>query len=157
MIIGICGGTASGKTIFAKKILEIVGSDALIYLEHDAYYKGLDELPPELQQEKNFDHPDSLDNDLFIQHLHTLQALFDELVQGVLTTGSSSTIQEFFEEFTSDLGSSSSFQSRVFSLQASHLINSNVHERLRLTRQTATRSFINHGRLQIHIEKFQKE
>jgi uridine kinase len=74
MIIGICGGTASGKTIFAKKIVEIVGSDSLIYLEHDAYYKGLDQLPPELQKGKNFDHPDSLDNELFIQHLHMLQA-----------------------------------------------------------------------------------
>jgi uridine kinase len=74
MIIGICGGTASGKTIFAKKILEIVGPDAIIYLEHDAYYRGLDDLPPELQEEKNFDHPDSLDNDLFIQHLHLLRA-----------------------------------------------------------------------------------
>jgi len=74
MIIGICGGTASGKTIFAKKILDIVGSDSIIYLEHDAYYHGLDQLPPELQQEKNFDHPDSLDNALFIQHLHMLQA-----------------------------------------------------------------------------------
>ena len=74
MIIGICGGSASGKTIFTKRIIEIVGSDELIYLEHDAYYKGLSELPPELQQEKNFDHPDSLDNELFIQHLQMLQA-----------------------------------------------------------------------------------
>lgn len=74
MIIGICGGTASGKTFFSKKILELLGSDSIIYLEHDAYYKGLDELPPELQEEKNFDHPDSLENDLFIKHLKMLQA-----------------------------------------------------------------------------------
>ncbi len=74
MIIGICGGTASGKTIFARKILEFVGSDSIIYLEHDAYYKGLDQLPSNLQKEKNFDHPDSLDNALFIQHLRMLQA-----------------------------------------------------------------------------------
>lgn len=74
MIIGICGGTASGKTIFAKKILEIVGSGSIIYLEHDAYYLGIDQLPVELQQEKNFDHPSSLDNQLFIEHLHLLQA-----------------------------------------------------------------------------------
>lgn len=74
MIIGICGGTASGKTIFAKRILDIVGSDSIIYLEHDAYYKGLDQLPPELRTEQNFDHPDSLDNKLFIQHLRMLQA-----------------------------------------------------------------------------------
>jgi uridine kinase len=74
MIIGVCGGTASGKTIFSKRIVEIVGSDLIIYLEHDAYYKGLDELPPELKEKKNFDHPDSLENDLFIKHLKMLQA-----------------------------------------------------------------------------------
>lgn len=74
MIIGICGGSASGKTIFSKKIIELVGSDAIIYLEHDAYYKGLTELPAELQETKNFDHPASLDNELFIQHLQQLQA-----------------------------------------------------------------------------------
>ena len=74
MIIGICGGTASGKTIFAKKILELIGAEAIIYLEHDAYYLGLDELPPPLRDEKNFDHPDSLNNALFISHLRQLQA-----------------------------------------------------------------------------------
>lgn len=74
MIIGICGGTASGKTIFAKEIVNIVGSDSIVYLEHDAYYRGLKELPPALQRTKNFDHPDSLDNDLFISHLKQLKA-----------------------------------------------------------------------------------
>ncbi len=74
MIIGICGGTASGKTIFAKKIVEIIGADSVIYLDHDAYYKGLDQLPVELQEEPNFDHPDSLDNELFIKHLQMLRA-----------------------------------------------------------------------------------
>ena len=74
MIIGICGGTASGKTIFAKKIVEIIGSKSIVYLEHDAYYFGLDQLPPELQERRNFDHPDSLDNNLLIEHLKTLQS-----------------------------------------------------------------------------------
>ncbi len=74
MIIGVGGGTASGKTNLSKKILEIVGSDLIIYLEHDAYYKGLDDLPPELEKSKNFDHPDSLENELFITHLKMLQA-----------------------------------------------------------------------------------
>ena len=74
MIIGICGGTASGKTIFARKIVEIIGAESIIYLEHDAYYLGLDQLPPDLQKTRNFDHPDSLDNDLFIEHLKLLQA-----------------------------------------------------------------------------------
>ena len=74
MIIGICGGTASGKTIFAKEIVNIVGADSIVYLEHDAYYRGLKELPPALQRTRNFDHPDSLDNDLFIAHLKQLRA-----------------------------------------------------------------------------------
>ena len=74
MIIGICGGTASGKTIFAKKIAEIIGGQSIIYLEHDAYYLGLDQLPPDLQKTRNFDHPNSLDNALFIKHLKQLQA-----------------------------------------------------------------------------------
>ena len=74
MIIGICGGTASGKTIFAKQIVKIVGANSIVYLEHDAYYRGLKELPPALQRTRNFDHPDSLDNDLFIAHLKQLQA-----------------------------------------------------------------------------------
>jgi len=74
MIIGICGGSASGKTIFTKKILELVGVESVVYLEHDAYYKGFDQLPPELQPDRNFDHPDSLDNALFLQHLQMLKA-----------------------------------------------------------------------------------
>jgi uridine kinase len=74
MIIGICGGTASGKTIFAKEIVNIVGAESIVYLEHDAYYRGLKELPPTLQRDMNFDHPDSLDNDLFIAHLKQLKA-----------------------------------------------------------------------------------
>ncbi|MBD3308153.1 uridine kinase [candidate division KSB3 bacterium] len=74
MIIGICGGTASGKTIFAKKIVELVGEEFVLYLDHDAYYLGLEELPPSLRCEKNFDHPDSLDNALFITHLQQLRA-----------------------------------------------------------------------------------
>jgi len=74
MIIGICGGTASGKTIFAKEIVNIVGADSIVYLEHDAYYRGIKELPPALQRTTNFDHPDSLDNDLFIAHLKQLKA-----------------------------------------------------------------------------------
>jgi len=72
MIIGICGGTASGKTIFAKKILELVGADSIIYLEHDAYYLARDQLPQALRDVRNFDHPDSLDNALFISHLKQL-------------------------------------------------------------------------------------
>lgn len=73
MIIGICGGTASGKTIFAKRIVDIIGANHIIYLEHDAYYLGIDQLPSDLQKEKNFDHPDSLDSKLFTNHLRMLR------------------------------------------------------------------------------------
>jgi uridine kinase len=51
-----------------------VGAESIVYLEHDAYYRGLKELPPTLQRDMNFDHPDSLDNDLFIAHLKQLKA-----------------------------------------------------------------------------------
>jgi len=74
MIIGICGGTASGKTTFTKKILQKVNPDYLIHIEHDSYYWDYDKLPSHLQKNHNFDHPDSLDNQHFITDLKTLQA-----------------------------------------------------------------------------------
>ena len=73
MIIGICGGTASGKTTFTQKILQNVNPEYLIHIEHDSYYKDIDMLPPHLLESLNFDHPDSLDNSLFAKHLKILQ------------------------------------------------------------------------------------
>ncbi|PID56301.1 uridine kinase [candidate division KSB3 bacterium] len=73
MIIGICGGTASGKTIFAKRLVNVIGAESIVYLEHDAYYLDEDQLPQPLQDPQNFDHPDSLDNDLFIRHIKALR------------------------------------------------------------------------------------
>lgn len=73
MIIGICGGTASGKTTFTQKILKKVDQNYIIHLEHDSYYLGIDLLPPHLEKKHNFDHPDSLDNKLFVKHLKMLQ------------------------------------------------------------------------------------
>ena len=73
MIIGICGGTASGKTTFTQKILKKVDQNYIIHIEHDSYYHGIDMLPPHLQKKHNFDHPDSLDNNLFIKQLKILQ------------------------------------------------------------------------------------
>jgi len=73
MIIGICGGTASGKTTFTQKILQNVNPEYLIHIEHDSYYRDIDMLPPQLQENLNFDHPSSLDNQLFIKHLKMLQ------------------------------------------------------------------------------------
>lgn len=72
IIIGVAGGTASGKTTVSKKILEAVGANHLAYLQHDAYYRDLSHWPMEKRKGFNFDHPDSLENELLIEHLEVL-------------------------------------------------------------------------------------
>lgn len=72
--LGVCGGTGSGKTTVARRILERVGAHLVAHLPHDAYYKEAGHLPPEERAKLNFDHPDALDNDLLIEHLKELQA-----------------------------------------------------------------------------------
>lgn len=74
MIIGICGGTGSGKTTVTRKILEAVGDDRVAYLQHDSYYKDWSHLSPEERTKVNFDHPDALDTDLLIYHVEQLRA-----------------------------------------------------------------------------------
>ncbi len=73
LIIGVAGGTGSGKTTVANRILERVGTEHIAYIPHDAYYKDLSHLPHEKRREINFDHPDSLETDLLIQHLLQLR------------------------------------------------------------------------------------
>lgn len=72
LIIGIAGGTGSGKTTIAKKIYQSFSKNAVI-LSHDFYYKPHDELPFEERCKLNYDHPDSLDTDLLVQHLTALK------------------------------------------------------------------------------------
>ncbi len=72
--IGVAGGTGSGKTTVALKILERVGFDRIAYVSHDSYYRDASDLPPGERAQLNFDHPDSLDNELLIVHLAELQA-----------------------------------------------------------------------------------
>jgi uridine kinase len=72
--LGVCGGTGSGKTTVARRILERVGAHLVAHLPHDAYYKEAGHLPPAQRAKLNFDHPDALDNDLLIEHLKELQA-----------------------------------------------------------------------------------
>lgn len=74
MIIGICGGTGSGKTTVARRILENVSDEQVVYLQQDSYYRNLGDMPLELRHQINFDHPDALDNELFINHLRSLRA-----------------------------------------------------------------------------------
>lgn len=73
MIIGVAGGTGSGKTTVSEAILDRVGRDRIAYLQHDSYYRDRSHLPPEERAEVNFDHPDALETELMVQHLEALQ------------------------------------------------------------------------------------
>ena len=72
LVIGIAGGTGSGKTTIARKIAEVVGSSAIL-LDHDAYYRDLGELSVEARSKINFDHPDALENELLLAHIQQLK------------------------------------------------------------------------------------
>ncbi len=72
MIIGIAGGTGSGKTTVSRRIAErMQGSSALI--EHDSYYRDRSMLSMEEREKINFDHPASLETELLVEHLHALR------------------------------------------------------------------------------------
>jgi uridine kinase len=73
LTIGVAGGTGSGKTTVAMQLLQQVGSRHIAHLSHDAYYREFEYLTPEERVAVNFDHPDSLDTDLLIEHVLTLQ------------------------------------------------------------------------------------
>jgi len=72
LVIGIAGGSGSGKTTVAQLIIERVGAKYIAYLPHDAYYKDLSNLPPNQRAAINFDHPDSLDTALLIEQVKQL-------------------------------------------------------------------------------------
>ena len=72
IVVGIAGGSGSGKTTVVHRILDQVGWDRIAYLPHDAYYKDASHLPWEERIHLNYDHPKSLDNDLLIEHIHML-------------------------------------------------------------------------------------
>ena len=72
ILIAVAGGSASGKTTVVKKIIERLNNKDITVITHDDYYKDLSELPLEERYKVNFDHPDSLDNDLFVAQLSQL-------------------------------------------------------------------------------------
>ena len=74
MIIGICGGTGSGKTTVANRIIESVKAVEVVFLQQDSYYRNLDQMPLDLRQKVNFDHPDAIHNDLLVEHVRALKA-----------------------------------------------------------------------------------
>jgi uridine kinase len=73
MIIGISGGTGSGKTTVTQKIINAVGSEGVVYLQQDAYYRNLGDMPIDLRHKVNYDHPDAFDTELLINHLQALR------------------------------------------------------------------------------------
>lgn len=73
LIIGVAGGTGSGKSTVAAKIVEGLPSDTVVVLDHDSYYRDRSDLTLAMREQLNYDHPDSLETDLLIQHLRTLR------------------------------------------------------------------------------------
>jgi uridine kinase len=74
LTIGVAGGTGSGKTTVANVILDRVGKQQISYLPHDAYYRDFGNLPPDQKAAMNFDHPDSLETELMIEHIKQLKS-----------------------------------------------------------------------------------
>lgn len=74
LIIGISGGTGSGKTTVANRILESVKASEVVFIQQDSYYRNLKDLPLDYRHVANFDHPDALDNDLLVNHIRKLRA-----------------------------------------------------------------------------------
>src|SRR5436309_10391774 len=74
MIIGMSGGTGSGKTTVANRIPEALSASEVVFIQQDSYYRNLKDLPLDYRQVANFDHPDALDNDLLVNHIRKLKA-----------------------------------------------------------------------------------
>jgi uridine kinase len=74
LILGIAGGSGSGKTTIARTIIERVGGDRIAFVQHDAYYRDQSDIPFEQRLLVNYDHPASLETELLVRHLHALRA-----------------------------------------------------------------------------------
>lgn len=72
VVIGIAGGSGSGKTTVQRRVMEAFGPRRIALLDHDAYYVDLSHLDPEARARFNFDHPDALETSLMVQHLDAL-------------------------------------------------------------------------------------
>ena len=74
-VIGIAGGTGSGKTTVARRLYESLHLDSAVFLDQDSYYVSLDHLSLEERKKVNYDHPHSVDNELLAHHLGELMAM----------------------------------------------------------------------------------
>ena len=73
LLIGIAGGSGSGKTTVVKKLIEALPEDSISVVSQDAYYWDNGSLSPEAKKEINFDHPDAIEWDLLVKHLDMLK------------------------------------------------------------------------------------
>jgi uridine kinase len=74
LVIGLAGGSGSGKTTVANVILQRVGAEHIALVPHDAYYHNLSDLPAAGRDQINWDHPDALETELMIEHIQVLRA-----------------------------------------------------------------------------------
>ena len=74
LVIGVAGGSGSGKTTVVRRIVDSLGSDQVTVLDHDRYYRDRNDLRFEERAALNYDHPDSLETDLLVKHVHELKA-----------------------------------------------------------------------------------
>jgi uridine kinase len=72
ILIGIAGGSGSGKTLVARTILTELGSDRVVVIDQDSYYKDLPDIPMRDREARNFDHPDAFDQELLRRHVRDL-------------------------------------------------------------------------------------
>ncbi len=72
-VFGICGGSGAGKTTLTGRLIERLGDGEASVLAYDAYYRDLSHLPFAERRRRNYDHPDSLDSELFLEHLDALR------------------------------------------------------------------------------------
>ncbi len=73
LVVGIAGGTGSGKTTVAKTIAAALPIDRVAMVEYDAYYRDRTDLELEARSQLNFDHPEALETELFVEHLASLK------------------------------------------------------------------------------------
>ncbi len=76
VVIGIAGGSGSGKTTVLRHIVDALDASRIAIIEHDAYYRDISHLPIEARREVNFDHPDALETELLLEHLGRLMQGF---------------------------------------------------------------------------------
>jgi uridine kinase len=74
VVIGLAGGSGSGKSTVLARIVEACGPEQIAVLDHDAYYRDRSDAPPAVRAEINYDHPDALETDLLARHLDALLA-----------------------------------------------------------------------------------